>query len=178
LDLLAASVGAGPDSSTSPGSRHGSTDDFAGSTVESRDGDPGNLQIESVSSTDDIGVVQGRRPAINSEILDQLHLLSESAGDDFVIDLFDLFVADAGSQMDLLRQGFADEDARLVAQSAHSLAGTSGNVGAAELAGLCAKLSVDCAEAGVLDDGAVLGDIEIEFARVRSAIDSRRPSNR
>jgi two-component system, sensor histidine kinase and response regulator len=178
LDLLATSIGVGPESSTPPRGSHAPTDRFVGSTVESQGGDPGSRPSDSASPSNGIGVVSNSRPALNSEILDQLHLLSESAGDDFVFDLFDLFVSDAGSQMDLLRQGFADADARLVAQSAHSLAGTSGNVGAAQLAGLCAKLSADCAEAGVLGDGAALGVIEMEFARVRSAIDLRRPSNR
>ncbi len=178
LELLATSTGAGPDSSASPASGGGSTDSFVDSMVEQRGLGLDNPQTEPAATTNGNGVIEGTRPALDSDILDQLYLLSDSAGDDFVFDLFDLFVADAGSQMELLRQGFADADVGLVAQSAHSLAGTSGNVGASELAGLCAKLSTDCTEAGVMGDGAVLGDIEMEFARVRSAIDSRRPSNR
>jgi two-component system, sensor histidine kinase and response regulator len=178
LELLATSTGVGPDSTASPTSGRGSPDHLLDSTVDPSGPNPDDPQIGISASTNGNGVVENTRPALDSEILDQLHLLSDSAGDDFVFDLFDLFVVDAGSQMELLRQGFADADVGLVAQSAHSLAGTSGNVGAAGLAGLCRKLSADCGEAGVMGDGAALGDIELEFARVRSAIDSRRPSNR
>ena len=86
-----------------------------------------------------------------------------------------MFLAGADAWVVSMREGLAQGDAAAVHRSAHTLSGASANLGATDLARLCAALATDGA-AGDLDHGtALLGAVETELGRVGSALGSRRP---
>jgi PAS domain S-box-containing protein len=172
LDLLASSIAKTPNSPA-----EGDQDD--GGCVLSPAADrPASSWRSNATPANDADLADDGHPPLDADVLDQLRELSESAGDEFVAQLFDLFIADADAQMRVLREAFADADVSLVVRSAHTLAGASGNVGATWLAALCAQLSADGGATGRVGDETVLAAIESELARVRGAIDARRLNTR
>lgn len=85
---------------------------------------------------------------MSDEIVDQALVaeLKDVMGEGFPA-LVDSFQADADTRMAALEQHLAEDDAGAVRQQAHSFKGSSGNVGAVQVARLCLKLE------GLADDG-------------------------
>jgi HPt (histidine-containing phosphotransfer) domain-containing protein len=111
-------------------------------------------------------------PVLDQAILAGLERLGRSSGEDLIGQLTGLFLSDAPGWVTALRQGLESGDAAGVAWSAHTMSGASANVGATELARLCATLSNDGA-AGELGRGpALLAAVEGELDRVCSALSS------
>lgn len=106
----------------------------------------------------------------NEETLDRptVERLRETLGDDFVAELIDTFLADAGPLLDDLKKGITESNATLVRRSAHTLKSNSANFGAMILSGLC-KETEEEAKAGELDgarERAALIESEYEKAKV------------
>jgi two-component system, sensor histidine kinase and response regulator len=111
------------------------------------------------------------RPALDARIIDQLTRLGATAGGDFMSQLARLFLADAESHLVDLRQGFMDSDVDRVTRTAHTLSGSSANVGAEELARLCASAATESGAQEFLGNESLLEAVESELGRVRSALD-------
>jgi HPt (histidine-containing phosphotransfer) domain-containing protein len=111
------------------------------------------------------------RPALDARVFDQLTRLGATAGEDFMSQLARLFLADAESHLVDLRQGFVDSDVDRVTRSAHALSGSSANVGAGELARLCASAATESGAQEFLGNESLLEAVESELGRVRSALD-------
>jgi CheY-like chemotaxis protein len=112
------------------------------------------------------------RPVLDAQVVDQLEQLGRAAGEDLMGQLAPLFLADADARVVALRQALAADDAASVFQAAHTMSGASANLGATELARLCAALEAD-SEAGNLTGGrALLDAVEVELERVRFALGS------
>jgi HPt (histidine-containing phosphotransfer) domain-containing protein len=109
-------------------------------------------------------------PVLDPAIVAGLQRLGESSGEDLIGQLTSLFLSDAPGWVTALRRGLESGDASEVAWSAHTMSGASANVGATELARLCATLS-NVGTAGDLSGGqALLGAVEGELVRVCSAL--------
>jgi HPt (histidine-containing phosphotransfer) domain-containing protein len=113
---------------------------------------------------------------LDAEVLGQLEQLGETAGKDFVSQLALLFLADADIHVQAMRQGFAAANVDIVARSAHALSGASANMGATELARLCATAATDSGAKELLGDEALLEAVESELGYVRSAFADRIPA--
>jgi hypothetical protein len=112
------------------------------------------------------------RPVLDAEVLARLELLGESAGEDLMGQLAALFLADAGTRVEALRQAIARDDAAAVVRSAHTLSGASANLGATVLARLCATLAADGAVGDLTGGDDLLDALEDELGRVRGALGS------
>ena len=93
---------------------------------------------------------------------------------DPLAELIDLFLQEAPTQLDAMRQAVAKNDmtamARIVS-AATALKGSAGNLGARSLAALCDEIE-QAAKAGFLADAEpVLDKATAEFARVRGTLD-------
>jgi HPt (histidine-containing phosphotransfer) domain-containing protein len=109
------------------------------------------------------------RRVLDPELIGRLVRLGDAAGEDLLVQLAGLFARDAGVRVAEMREALAQDDADAVARSAHMLSGASANLGAVELARLCAAFET----AGVGDvtaDTVALDAIEAEFDRVRLAL--------
>ncbi|HEV7745517.1 MAG TPA: Hpt domain-containing protein [Pyrinomonadaceae bacterium] len=68
---------------------------------------------------------------------------AESQGDeesDLVVELIDLYLTDSSRRLADMRQGLATSDESLLARAAHALRGSSGTLGAWQLAESCEEL--------------------------------------
>jgi HPt (histidine-containing phosphotransfer) domain-containing protein len=85
-------------------------------------------------------------------------------------ELTQLFFDDAGSNLAALKEAIEKRDATFVERVAHTLKGSSGNMGATRMAELCGQLQ-DAGASGYLTAApALLERLEEEFEHVHSAL--------
>lgn len=73
---------------------------------------------------------------LNKNVIDELHVIM---GDDITL-LFETYISDSEDKIQLLEQGINDLDFSLLRHTAHSLKGSSKNIGADEFAKNCGVL--------------------------------------
>ncbi len=97
--------------------------------------------------------------------------LLELGGAELLSELAEMFFDDMSSALTVLREAMEGNDAPAVERAAHTLKGSSGNMGAKNMAQICAELQ-DVGAAGDLSRvPALLGRLEGEFGRVRPALE-------
>jgi two-component system, sensor histidine kinase and response regulator len=111
-------------------------------------------------------------PVLDSQVVGRLEKLGEAAGKDLMGQLATLFLADADVRVAALRQALATDDAAAVVRSAHTLSGASANLGATDLARMCAAMATESTAGDLSGGGARLEAVEAELGRVRSALHS------
>ena len=104
--------------------------------------------------------------------------LRELGDADLLSELVDLFLEDAPPQLEALRGAVEGGDASSVERVAHALKGSCGNMGAAQMAAICAELQ-DIGTSGDLTRAPqLLGQLEAEFGRVRPALEAEIEGSR
>jgi two-component system, sensor histidine kinase and response regulator len=109
------------------------------------------------------------RPALDAQIVGRLQRLGTAAGEDLMGQLAVLFLADAEARIVALREALAGDDRQAVVFSAHALNGASANLGATDLARLCAAFETDGGTGDPRGKG-TLEAVETELGRVRTAL--------
>lgn len=107
---------------------------------------------------------------LDAAVIRRLERLGEATGQDLMGQLATLFLADSDARIQELRDALAHHDADAVVRSAHTLSGSGANLGATELARLCATLSMPSAAADPGYSKTLFDGIEAELQRVRSAL--------
>jgi CheY-like chemotaxis protein len=107
---------------------------------------------------------------LDAAIIRRLERLGEATGQDLMGKLATLFLADSDDRIDELRAALACSDVEAVVRSAHTLSGSGANLGATDLARLCATLSMPSAAADPAYSRTLFDGIEAELRRVRSAL--------
>jgi two-component system, sensor histidine kinase and response regulator len=110
------------------------------------------------------------RDVLDAQVVARLERLGAAAGEDLMGQLATLFLADADARVDAMRLALADGDAAAVVRSAHTLSGSSANLGATDLSRLCARLATEGASVDPVWSRDLVAGIEAELARVRSAL--------
>jgi CheY-like chemotaxis protein len=107
-------------------------------------------------------------PVLDAIVVGRLQSLGEAAGEDLFGQLTEIFLGELPGRLERLRDAAASHDVDALVRAAHALRGSSANIGASTLAGLCA----------VIEDGAPTGDdpaepmaaVEVEVQRVSAAL--------
>ena len=110
---------------------------------------------------------------LDAEVLDRLERLGEAAGQDLVGRLTSLLLPEAAIEIALMQVALASGDSAAVMRSAHTLCGSSGNLGATELSLLCGALASDGAAGDFSRGMESLEAIQLELGRVSSALLAR-----
>jgi CheY-like chemotaxis protein/HPt (histidine-containing phosphotransfer) domain-containing protein len=121
-------------------------------------------------------VAETMHAVLDAEVVGRLVRLGEAAGEDLMGQLAVLFLTDADSRVVALHHALATNDADAVNRSAHQLSGASANLGATDLASLCATFATNGAAGDLTDGGAQLNAVEAELERVRLALRPRTPT--
>jgi two-component system, sensor histidine kinase and response regulator len=116
------------------------------------------------------------RAVLDAHVVARLERLGAAAGEDLLGQLAALFLADAQARVGALRLALAEGDAAAVVRSAHTLTGSSGNLGATELSRLCGILAADGRAAELVGRSALVDGIEAELDRVRAALGALVPA--
>jgi CheY-like chemotaxis protein len=130
-------------------------------------------QRGSGTRTESSAVTDTARAVLDPDVVGRLDRLGSAAGKDLFGQLTTLFLADARIRVAALRQALDREDAAAVTQAAHMLSGASANVGAAELAHLCADFAADDAVGQLTSGRQRLERVEAELDHVRGELRSR-----
>jgi HPt (histidine-containing phosphotransfer) domain-containing protein len=111
---------------------------------------------------------------LDQDVLDNLRDLPGEGADDLLGELIILFAQEAPPRISQLRTAILQSDATRVMQVAHSLKGSSANLGASCMAGLCNRLEQQGRQGNL--DGAlhVHDEIVREYRRVMLALDAER----
>jgi hypothetical protein len=112
-------------------------------------------------------------PALDEAVLRQLTQLGDVAGEDLVGKLAVLFLEDADLHLSVMREAVATSDVVALSRSAHTLSGSSANLGATELARLCGVYGSLTGPDLPEDVDGFLPAVECELERVRTALATR-----
>ncbi|MGZ4736941.1 MAG: response regulator [Acidimicrobiia bacterium] len=123
---------------------------------------------------EDFEEVADAPPVLDPEIVERLERLGDSAGEDLMGQLTILYLADADDYVVALRAAVSANDGAAMVRSAHTFSGSSGNIGALRLAGLCSSLMTDGMVAGPDARLVRVEEIDAELALVRCALEARR----
>ena len=111
---------------------------------------------------------------LDQDILANLRGLPGDGDDDLLAELIDLFLRDTPPRLLQLGRALLDGDAKAASHIAHSLKGSSANLGARGMAQLCNEIELQ-GRAGELHDTTELHTaLEREFARVFRALELER----
>ncbi|MCA1687812.1 MAG: Hpt domain-containing protein, partial [Actinobacteria bacterium] len=107
-----------------------------------------------------------------------LENLRELGGQEMLSELSQMFVNDASSALRDLKEATECEDPPSVKRVAHTLRGSSGNMGAKRMAALCAELQDAGASGDLSRVPGLLERLQEEFGRVRPALEAEIAGNR
>ena len=109
-------------------------------------------------------------PILDSAVLENFRELQEPGAPDIIAQLIDLFLGELPQKLAAVHQAIEFRDAARLAKAAHTLKGSSANVGAPRAARVCLELE-RLGKVGTLTGAADLGArLEEELVRVRAAL--------
>jgi HPt (histidine-containing phosphotransfer) domain-containing protein len=109
-------------------------------------------------------------PAIDPEAIEQLRFLEDEDQPNVVAELVNLFIEHAPPKIAAIRDAIAQQDATAVRRAAHSLKGSSANVGARGMQHVCERLEQDAASGSLEGAPALLAQLEEESVVVADAL--------
>lgn len=86
---------------------------------------------------------------------------------DMIIEIIDLYLDDVPRKIAAMRSAATEEDALSITRQAHNLRGSSGNVGAIQMAAICDALEHVVPEDSFANISVLLDSLEEELAPVR-----------
>ena len=107
---------------------------------------------------------------LDPDVFDKLRLLGSTAGDDFLAGLVRQFVSSTDQNLGELRSALDHGDGRTVGRIAHTIKEGSGRLGGARLARSCDHLERKTLTASLMDGGADMSELEIDYQDLRSAL--------
>jgi CheY-like chemotaxis protein/HPt (histidine-containing phosphotransfer) domain-containing protein len=122
------------------------------------------------NSKDPYGISYGRKPAVDAGALESLRALNEDPETDLFGEIVQLYFSTAEESLVRIQNGFGAGDTATVSSEAHSLKGSSSNLGASELANLCKDLQEVGKQANMELIGPLIEQIKAEYGRVRALL--------
>ena len=94
-------------------------------------------------------------------------VLLASLGPEVMVELLEIFIDDSQKLLRTAREALEKRDADALERAAHSLKGSSANMGAATVADLCLQIMTRAKDNDLKEAGGFLARLETEFAEVR-----------
>jgi HPt (histidine-containing phosphotransfer) domain-containing protein len=109
------------------------------------------------------------RARLDPAVVERLRQLTPPGEPDVLQEILTVFLAEVPRRIDRLKTAWAGQDAHEVQRAAHSLKGSSGNIGADAMSELCRTID-ERARTGDLRLAALIDALDAEYARVERAI--------
>ncbi len=102
--------------------------------------------------------------------ISNLRTLSPDDGDAFLKEIIGIFLEDTPIRITELHKSRVSGDAITFTRAAHSIKGSSSNVGAQELRSIAEKLEYQARQRGIDDVEALVAELEAAFIRTKEAL--------
>ncbi len=109
-------------------------------------------------------------PILDAEVVEGIRALREPGRPDPVAELIDLFLSDAAPRIRKMGSAIASGDALSLVSAAHSLKGSSSNLGARRLSDACARLEKLAKAKDFAGAQTVLPEVEEQFALIEQKL--------
>lgn len=113
-------------------------------------------------------------PAINPRVIQDLRDLQTGGTPGFVVEIIDLFLREAEGHLLKLRESLSSKDAKAFERAAHTLKGSSGNLGALTMSRICAELQYVGRDANWPRAAELVPQVEAEYAHVKAELAAER----
>ncbi|HTB80632.1 MAG TPA: Hpt domain-containing protein [Opitutaceae bacterium] len=114
-------------------------------------------------------------PILDPEALENLRALDPDGGDVFLREVAGIFLEDTPKRLAELEQSLAAADAATFIRAAHSIKGSSANLGAMALRAVAEQIEHNAKKEGLAGAGALIGELKTEFDRARTALNELLP---
>ncbi len=104
-------------------------------------------------------------PIIDTQAIENLRALNPGDGDEFLREIIGIFLEDTPQRIAELSQSLAAMDAGKFTRAAHSIKGSSANLGASALRAAAEKLEHLARTEGLVHVAPLVGAVRAEFAR-------------
>jgi histidine phosphotransfer protein HptB len=107
---------------------------------------------------------------IDPQAIENLRALNPGDNDEFLREITAIFLEDTPRRIAELDQSLPAGDVSKFTRAAHSIKGSSANLGATMLRGAAEKLELRARQQGLADVGALVADVKTEFARAQEVL--------
>jgi len=105
-------------------------------------------------------------PSIDSEAISNLRELNPEDGGEFLREIFAIYLEDTPKRITEMKEALAKGDAATFARAAHTIKGSSANVGAKVMKSIAERLEHTARKDGLANVSSGVADCEAEFAIV------------
>jgi len=119
-------------------------------------------------------VVQTTSDAVDLELLNAFEELQADDGSDLIVELIDLYLADAPQRIIAIREALAASEWVTLKRAAHNLKGSSGNLGVRLVAEICEKLEHLVGPEPMAGAGDLVQLLQSQFDRARETLAAQR----
>jgi len=109
-------------------------------------------------------------PAVDPETIEQLRFLEDDDQPNVVAELLTLFIEHAPPKLEALRAAADSGDLTALKRAAHSLKGSSANIGARGMQQICERLEHEVTADALADARSLVAQLGEEFAVVEQAL--------
>lgn len=106
----------------------------------------------------------------SNPLLTRLQELEQETDSEFVIELIDIYISETPKQILAIKTALAEQSLSALMIAAHTLKGSSLNLGAKQLGSLCLKLEEIGRAGKSIPDGTSTSEIENEFENVNAML--------
>jgi HPt (histidine-containing phosphotransfer) domain-containing protein len=110
------------------------------------------------------------KPSIDLDAIDNLRELNPEDGGAFLKEIVDIYIEDTPKRITDLRTTLASADISAFTRAAHTIKGSSANVGAQILKGIAERLEFISKKEGLGGVAPLIADCETEFAQVKAEL--------
>ena len=107
---------------------------------------------------------------IDPQAIENLRALNPGDNDEFLREIAGIFLEDTPQRIAELDQSLVAGDVAKFTRAAHSIKGSSSNLGALALRGAAEKLEHQVRAQGLVDVAGLLADVKTEFARAHTEL--------
>jgi HPt (histidine-containing phosphotransfer) domain-containing protein len=111
------------------------------------------------------------QPIIDSTAIQTLRELCPGDNDAFLREVLGMFMQDTPLRIAEMEESLGSNDATRFKRAAHSIKGSSANIGAVELREVAGRLESDCATAPISSLAPSVGEIRAAYERARAELD-------
>jgi CheY-like chemotaxis protein/HPt (histidine-containing phosphotransfer) domain-containing protein len=125
-----------------------------------------------IAPTPEDAPAEPSEPTIDRAQLESLRDLQDPGDPDVIRELIEMFLGDAQRSLDAIRAASASEDSATLTRAAHTLKGSSANMGAQQLSTLSRRIEERARSHSLAGLEGLLAEMEPEMHRVRTALEA------